>query len=204
MLKVGVTGGIGSGKSTACKVFETLGIPVFYADTEAKKLLNDDNALKEQVRAVFGSGIYGPEGLRNKELAQLVFNDPDKLGALNDLVHPAVRKVFSRFQESHRMEPYVIFEAAILFESGASDLMDRTLVVAAPEELRIKRVMKRDQVQREEVLARMKNQQDPEKINAQADYLVINDENKLLLPQIIRLHHLFLKSENNNRSQTRN
>ena len=195
MLKIGITGGIGSGKSMVCKVFENLGVPVFYADDVGKRLLEKDAVLQTKVKKSFGDDIYGAVGLNRRKLGALVFNNPERLRKLNELVHPRVLDAFQNWVVQYSERTYVLLEAAILFESGVHHLMDLVISVTAPEELRMSRVASRDHVSKKEVQSRMKNQMSAEKINRQADYLLVNDEKKLLLPRIIKLHHLFLERE---------
>ncbi|MFP4621350.1 MAG: dephospho-CoA kinase [Bacteroidales bacterium] len=189
MTKVGITGGIGSGKTLICQVFEKFGIPVFYADEEAKKLLNNDPKVKEAIKEFFGSEVYNESGIDKAFLASKIFNNGDALAKVNSIVHPEVRKSFLRWARAKESAyPYVIEEAAILFESGGYKDLDFSVLVYAPEELRIKRVTERDKTNREDVEARMKHQmKDEEKINM-ADAVIYNDESQLVIPQILRIH----------------
>lgn len=184
--KVGLTGGIGSGKTLIAKVFEKLNIPVFYADTEAKILLNNDKEIQNELKTKFGEEIYDQGMLDKKKLASIIFHDQGKLQTVHHIVHPRVRKVFTEWADQQDT-PYVIMEAAILFESGGYKYMDDNILVYAPEELRIQRVTKRDNVTAADVKARMRHQQpDEEKIN-KADWILYNDGTRMLLPQIIEL-----------------
>jgi dephospho-CoA kinase len=192
MLKLGLTGGIGSGKTLVCQIIEKLSVPVYYADRAARELMNSDADLKESIRSMFGDQAYSKEGLDRQYVASSVFGDHDKLSRLNSLVHPAVRKDFFRWTEQHRESPYVVEEAAILFESGASVEMDQTVLVYAPEELRISRVMKRDGRSREDVLKRMEHQLSEEEKMKKADHILTNDGVQMLLPQVIELHNKIL------------
>lgn len=192
MYKLGLTGGIGSGKTLVCQIFEKLGIPVYYADTAARDLMNTDPELKAGIRQMFGDEAFGEEGLNRQYLADSVFGDPEKLSGLNALVHPAVRTDFLRWSLQQKGSPYVLEEAAILFESGASTEMDLTVLVYAPEELRINRVMKRDGLRREDVLKRMAHQLSEEQKKEMADHVLINDGSRMLLPQVIDLHNKML------------
>ena len=193
MFKLGLTGGIGSGKTLVCQIFEKLGVPVYYADLAARDLMNTDAALVAGIRQMFGEKAYGDKGLNRQYLASSVFGDQKKLSRLNQLVHPAVRKDFISWSSGQEGVPYVIEEAAILFESRASEGMDLSVLVYAPEELRINRVMKRDGIQREEVLKRMEHQMSEEKKMEMADHVLINDRNRMILPQVIDLHKKILK-----------
>ena len=143
-IKLGLTGGIGSGKTLVCQIFEKLGVPVYYADTEARNLMCTDPELKAGITEMFGKEAFGKEGLNREYIAGIVFGDRNKLDRLNRMVHPLVRKDFNRWAELQDKVPYVIEEAAILFESGAHTAMDYTVLVHAPEELRIRRVVERD------------------------------------------------------------
>jgi dephospho-CoA kinase len=187
MMIVGITGGIGTGKSTVCSVFETLGIPVYYADAEARKLLESPsiaNALAE----VFGAGIIIQGKADRKKIATLVFNDKQKLEQLNSIVHPVVKEHFASWCEQHLDYPYVIKEAAILFESGTYKQAHKIITVTAPLELKISRVMKRDTISEEEVRKRVNNQlSDDEKVK-RSHYVLVNDEKQLLIPQILKIH----------------
>ena len=154
MLKIGITGGIGSGKSTISKIFEILGVPVFYADDEAKRLMEHDQVLIELIKTEFGDQAFIGNNLNKKHIAQLVFNNREKLEKLNALVHPAVYRAFE-FWVAQQKSPYVLKEAALLFESGSYIQNDYNILVSSPLVLRIARVIKRDEATEEEVLARI-------------------------------------------------
>lgn len=191
MIKVGLTGGIGSGKSTVAKVFEVLGIPVYYADDAAKRLMNDDEELKQKIKAQFGESVYTNELLNKKELANIVFNAPEKLEILNSLVHPATLKDAETWMQK-KTTAYSIKEAALIFESGAQQNLDYVIGVTAPAPLRILRTMQRDGVTREEVMARMDKQLDEAIKIKLCDFVIKNDEQEMLLPQILDLHKKLL------------
>lgn len=195
MFKLGLTGGIGSGKTLVCQIFEKLGVSVYYADTAARELMNTDAELKAGIRKMFGEKAYGKDGLNRQYLAGMVFGDHKKLAGLNSLVHPAVHKDFLRWTQLQNKSPYVIEEAAILFESGASADMDFSVLVYAPEELRISRVMRRDGVKREDVVRRMEHQLSEEEKLERADHVLYNDGTRMLLPQLIELHNMVLNRE---------
>lgn len=195
MLKVGITGGIGSGKTTVCKIFELLGIPVFYADQAAKELMQQDKELKLKLIEKFGADTYLPDGSINRTyLANIVFKDEAQLEALNAIVHPAVFSTFDQWL-SKQSTRYVVKEAALLFESGSHRLCDFNVLVQAPEEIRIERVMKRDQITKEQVLGRIAQQMSDEEKSKLADYLLMNDEKELLIPQILNLHEKLLAGD---------
>ena len=197
MIKVGLTGGIGSGKSTVAKVFEVLGIPVYYADDAAKRLMNADEDLKEKIKLQFGNEVYKNGQLDKKYLADIVFASPEKLALLNALVHPATLKDAERWMQK-QTTPYCIKEAALIFESGAQQNLDYVIGVTAPAPLRILRTIHRDGVTKEEVIARMDKQMDDTIKMELCDFVITNDEQEMLLPQILELHKkLLLLSENN-------
>ena len=187
MIKVGITGGIGSGKSTVCKVFKAMGIPVFEADTVAKQLMTTDPEIRRQLIQVFGAVVYLPDqSIDRKYLAGLVFNSPSLLAELNSIVHPAVLKEFDEWCLT-KQTTYILHEAAILFESGFYKLMNQIIAVVANEDERIQRVMKRDSATIELVRQRMKNQlSDAERIKL-ADFVISNNDNELIIPQILNI-----------------
>lgn len=187
MLKVGLTGGIGSGKSIVSKVFELLGIPVYVADVEAKRLMNSDPEIRSKLIAKFGSKAYGlTNELDRKFLADVIFKQPEALQEVNAIVHPVVRKDFERWMSEHGDSPYVVQESAILFDTGLYQFFDKIITVTADQEVRIKRVMQRDSASKEMVLDRMKNQL-PEWSKIQRSDFVIYNNSELVLPQIIKI-----------------
>lgn len=189
MKRIGLTGGIGSGKTTVARIFHSLGIPIYYADERGRHLLQQDVDLKDAIRKEFGDEVMVDQAIDRKALGSIVFKNPNRLAALNALVHPAVGRDYRAWCEATEGEaPYTIKEAAILFETGGHREMDATILVTAPEELRIERVMSRDGVTREEVLARMKNQW-PEKDKVElADHIITNDGEHSLVLQVMDLH----------------
>ncbi|MEQ1797492.1 MAG: dephospho-CoA kinase [Lacibacter sp.] len=192
MLKIGITGGIGSGKTTVAKVFEVLGIPVYYADDEAKEIMHKNELLKQQLIFYFGKDTYVDGKLNRKHLSSIVFADKEKLELLNSLVHPVTitdaEQWFKRQQS-----PYVLKEAALLFESGAAEGLDYIIGVTAPAAIRIKRVMDRDGVTADEVKKRMLNQiEETIKIRL-CDFIIHNDEQQMILPQVLKLHEELLR-----------
>ena len=192
MLKIGITGGIGSGKTTVSKIFELLGVPVFYADDEAKRLMEQEQALIAQIKTEFGDEAYLTNHVLNRKyIAQLVFNDRDKLNKLNALVHPAVYRAFE-FWVAQQKSPYVLKEAALLFESGSYTQNDHNILVSSPLALRIARVIKRDQATKEQVLARIQAQFTEEQKQNLADFRIQNNEQELLIPQVLSLHQIIL------------
>jgi dephospho-CoA kinase len=194
MLKIGITGNIGSGKTTVSKMFEVLGVPVFYADTAAKDMMVADPVLVADIKKTFGTEAYFDDGnLNRKHIANIVFNDDKELAKLNALTHPAVFRAFDTWVAGIRNAPYVIKEAALLFESTSYKMCDYSLLVTAPLELRIDRVSNRDNVTRTEIEAREAKQFPEVKKRDLADYIIENDETKLLIPQVLDLHEQFLQ-----------
>ena len=187
MLKVGITGGIGSGKSTVCRVFSVLGIPVFESDKIARELMNTDTEIKQQLVDLFGTAVYLPDHTINRKyLAGIVFNNPSLLAQLNTIVHPVVRKTFFDWCEKQQT-PYIIHEAAILFESGFYKMMDKNITVITSEHERIQRVMKRDGITLEMVNERIKNQWNDQQRKELADFVIGNNDDELVIPQVIEI-----------------
>ena len=194
MLKIGLTGGIGAGKSTVASIFKVLGVPVFDADATAKNILNTDPILREQIAAAFGSETYKNGLLDRKYLATLVFNNPNQLAKLNALVHPAsieAANIWAKHWEEQGC-PYILKEAALLFEAGTNVGLDFIIGVTAPVEMRIARVMERDHVTREEVLKRMQHQLDDTEKMKRCNFVIDNNEVSLVIPQVLALHARFI------------
>jgi dephospho-CoA kinase len=192
MVKVGITGNIGGGKTTVSKIFEILGTPVFYADDAAKTVMTTDPVLIDAIKTSFGSEAYFEDGtLNRKYIASIVFNNETELAKLNSLVHPAVFNAFDNWVAQVKNVPYVIKEAALLFESSSYKMCDYTIMVTAPYELRMKRVMHRDGLSLAEVEKRDTRQFSEEKKIQLADYVVRNDDTELVIPQVLDLHRLF-------------
>ena len=183
---IGLTGGIGSGKSTIAEIFTTLKIPVFNSDLEAKQLYSHPE-VKQQIITLFGNVYNSENQLDKKALANIVFNDDKKLQQLNNIIHPAVKKLFDTWVNKNNHAPILIKEAAILIESGAAKQVDKIIVVTAPKKERIKRVMQRDNVAEKEVVARMNKQLPEEKLIAQADFIIKNDNKQLVIPQVLEI-----------------
>ena len=192
-LKVGLTGGIGSGKSTVAKVFELLRIPVYYADLAAKQLMNEDLKLREKLLQTFGNDTYTNGVLNRPYLSSLVFNHPEKLALLNSIVHPATI-AHSDHWLRQQQAPYAIKEAAIIFESKANVYLDKIIGVYAPAPLRIQRVMQRDGSTAATIEARMAQQMEEDKKMQLCDYVIINDEQQLVLPQVLKIHETIMAS----------
>jgi dephospho-CoA kinase len=191
-LKVGITGGIGSGKSTVAKVFEVLGIPVYYADDAARRIMNDDEQVRQQIIQHFGPSAYKNNQLDRAYIGGQVFNNKEKLELMNSLVHPATIRDSENWM-ALQTTSYAIKEAAIIFESGTQDQYDYIIGVSAPAPLRILRAMKRDGSTREQVLARMGKQiQEVIKIRL-CDFVIYNDEQQAVIPQVIKLHETLME-----------
>jgi len=196
MLKIGITGGIGSGKTTVCRVFETLGIPVFYADTAAKEIMANDLDLVKGIKETFGEGSYTGGVLNNKYLADIVFNNPGELAKLNALVHPAVFRGFDVWlSQVPSYVPYILKEAALLFESGSYKACDYSLLVTAPLQTKLDRVVKRDGVDEVQVKVRMDKQLSDEEKIKMADFFIRNDETQSLILQVYDLHRQILSKQ---------
>jgi dephospho-CoA kinase len=195
MLKVGITGGIGSGKTTVCKVFETLGIPIYYADDRAKILMNTDEFLVTEITKIFGEQAYLSIGELNRpHIASIAFSDKNVLQKLNALVHPVVHRDSEKWFLEQQNVPYVLKEAALHFETGGYKMLDKMITVFAPKKVRIERVMKRDKRTVEEVEARINNQMpDSEKVKL-ADFVIYNDGSQSLIQQIYTIHQSLIKS----------
>ncbi len=190
MIKLGVTGGIGSGKSMVCAVFSALGVPVFNADLSARNMVDTDEQLKKQIADLLGKDVYGDDGkLQRKKVADIVFTQPEKLQALNALIHPAVARAFADFCNKHTDAHLLVKEAAILIESGAYKEMDAIVLVTAPAAQRVARVMKRDGITEDEVMKRMKNQWPEEKLKTFAHYIIENSDGTMLLPQVLDVYN---------------
>lgn len=188
MIKVGLTGNIGSGKSLVCQVFKALGIPVFSADLEARTILNSKEVI-EEIKATFGKEfVRNNHEIDRKKLATIVFNSKNKLEKLNQLIHPKLRMRFQKWVQEYQNKPYILQEAAILFENNFHHLMDKTITVSAPFDLRLKRVLERDNTSKEDVLSRMNNQWPDGKKEKLSDFVINNDGLEMLIPQILKIH----------------
>jgi dephospho-CoA kinase len=191
-LQIGITGGIGSGKSLVCNIFKALGVSVYDADSRAKAVMTTDGILVSQIKKEFGVLSYREDVLNREYLAKTVFNNPEKLKALNELVHPRVKLDYEQWFSQHQSEPYVMKEAALMFETKSNQFLDKVVVVSAPEALRIKRVLLRDAHRNEQqVKDIIQNQLTEEEKLKRADYIIVNDETRLVIPQVIQLHTSF-------------
>jgi len=187
MITLGITGGIGSGKTTVCRILEVLGIPVYYADVRAKQLYKENAGVMQAVKKLFGDDIYRRGELDKAEVARRVFNDKVLLQKLNAIVHPAVEKDFAKWAADHSDKPFVVKEAAILFENGGYKKLDLNALVTAPEDIRIKRVVKRDGISEDQVKERIRNQWPDEKKIPLADFVIKCDEEHLVIPQVMEI-----------------
>lgn len=186
MIKIGITGGIGSGKSVVASLLQLYGIPVYVADTESKILTDNSPVIREKLTALFGNDIYTEKGLNKKLLASLIFGNPECLQKVNKIIHPEVNRHFSEWTKRQTSDICAI-ESAILFESGFDKVVDKSLMVYAPAELRIERAILRDTVSREEIIRRIDNQMPDEIKRDRSDYVIYNDDIQALLPQIEKL-----------------
>lgn len=191
MLQIGITGGIGSGKSTVANMFQVLGIPVLKSDDIAKQLMNEDAGLQQAIRKSFGEDIFKDGSLDRKKLAAIVFNDKEKLDILNSLVHPATIQYAEQWVLQQKA-PYVLKEAALIFESGSYKKLDKVIGVSAPQSLRIQRAMKRDKLSEADIKQRMKRQMQEDEKMKRCDYIIYNDEHQPVIPQVLRLHKILL------------
>ncbi len=191
--KLGITGGIGSGKTSVCRVFNVLGIPFFSTDPEARKIMESDPEIIKRINSIAGKNLYTNGSLDRTALASIIFNNNSLLKKVNTLVHPLVFENFEKWQKEQDA-PYVIMEAAILFESGASKLVDKVATVVAPLEERLDRVIQRNNLTREQILERIRNQMDDESRIKLSDYVIHNSENDMIIPAILKIHEDILKN----------
>jgi dephospho-CoA kinase len=192
-LQIGITGGIGSGKTLVCKIFGKLGVPIYDADSRAKNIMTTDGILVDQIKKEFGSLCYDAKGVLNREyLSALVFAKQDKLKQLNALVHPRVAVDYEQWVEKQVGSKYVLKEAALLFESGSYKMLDKIILVTAPKEIRVKRVLERDSHRTtEDVEKIIHNQLSEKEKEEKANFIIRNNENELIVPQILVLHKRF-------------
>lgn len=194
MLKIGLTGGIGTGKTTVAKIFETLKVPIYYSDYWAKYLTNNSSEIITKLKKEFGEDIYLQEGELNKtKLSSIIFSDKSRLTKVNDIVHPVVRAHFDNWVRDIETQgfSYIIKEAAILFESGANKQVDKVIIVTSSKKLRIKRLQRRDDISADEIQKKMNSQMSEEEKISLSDYIIKNNDNEMLIPQVLELHSLF-------------
>lgn len=192
MLKVGITGGIGSGKSTVSSVFEHLGVPIYNADNRAKWIVQHDTSLRQQIINAFGPESYADGSYNAPYIASLVFQNPDQLALLNSLVHPAVAKDYEQFCKQHEKQAYTLKEAAILFETGTYKSLDFTIMVYAPQSMRIERVMQRDGLEKEPILRRIESQMRDEEKLQYANHIIYNDQTRHIIYQVLEIHQILM------------
>lgn len=197
MLKIGITGGIGSGKTLVSNVFEKLGVATYNADSRAKFLMDTHPYIIENIKSIFGDISYSGSNLNRKYIASQIFSDTKLLEQLNSIVHPIVKLDFNDWCKAFAKEKFILKEAAILFESNSHTDLDSVIVVSAPVEMRIKRVIKRDKLSEEDVLKRINKQWTNEKLCSMADYILINDGSQLIMPQIINIQNKILHTWQN-------
>lgn len=190
--RVGITGGIGSGKTTVAKIFEVLGIPVYYADAEARRLINQDPDIRRKITAAFGDESYLNNELNRSFISKIVFRDPEKLELLNSITHQPTIRDANEWMEKQE-SPYTLKEAALIFESGSVEHLDYVIGVYTPLPLRIHRIMQRDSITRDEVLNRISRQMDENIKMKLCDFVIINDGQRLLIPQVLEVHHKLLE-----------
>lgn len=194
MLKVGLTGGMGSGKTTVARIFQVMGIPVFYADAEAKKLMEEDLVLRENIINALGTESYTGSQPNRKYMAQQVFSDPEKLTILNSLIHPAIIAQAEKWMKC-QSSPFAIKEAAILFESNSHKKLDFVIGVESPEDLRISRSIERDNLSKDQVKSRMARQMSQVEKMKLCDFVIINDERHSLIEQVLSIYNILLNKK---------
>lgn len=185
MTKIGITGGIGSGKSVVASLLEIYGIPVYIADEESKLLTATSPVIREKLIALFGTDLYTSDGLNKKRLASFIFGNPDSLKQVNAIIHPEVNRHFLAWTKRQTSQ-FCALESAILFESGFNNTVDISLMVYAPQEIRLQRALKRDDVAREEIERRIQSQLADEIKKERSDYIIYNDDTQALIPQIAK------------------
>lgn len=191
MIRVGITGGIGSGKSMVCEVFRRLNVPVFNSDLKSRYLTDNDPEIRKELISLAGDRIYEGRKLDRKLLAKYIFNDRDLLAKVNSLIHPRVADCFRQWCLRHTNKSYIIHESAIIFESGANSMMDKIITVSCPQDLRISRVIEREHASMEKIMAIIGNQMPEQEKILRSDHIIQNDGTRLIIPQVLYLHQLF-------------
>jgi dephospho-CoA kinase len=191
MIRVGITGGIGSGKSLICQVFSRLGVPVYYADIEARLLMDCDPEIQQELNTILGAAFFDQGILNRNRMASAIFNDKSLLDRVNNLIHPRVAARFSAWCELHDGFPYVMQESAILFESNAYRNFDKIITVTAPEEIHIQRVINRKNMTAEKAVSIMRNQLPEAEKLSRSHHVIVNDGTELVIPQVLKLHTIF-------------
>ncbi len=198
MLKTAITGNMGSGKTTVCKIFESLGIPVFYADTEAKKLYRNRDVIA-RVKHTFGTDVFDEnDHLRRQKLAEKVFHRPEALQLLNNIIHPRLMQRYYLWLNENAGHPYTLHEAAVIFENGLEKQFDFIINISAPENIRFQRILKRDRLPDKEIIARMKRQWSEERKNNLSNAVIVNDGKRFLIPQVLKIHNLLINKSKGN------
>jgi len=192
MKKIGLTGGIGCGKTTISKIFQIIGTPIYNSDEAAKKILNQNISVKEKIINHFGIKVLTNSKLDNKKIANIIFKQKEKLKIINSIIHPLVKKDFTNWREKQKAM-YIIKESALIFNSNAHKELDHVIFVKSPLELRIKRIQSRDKKNEQEIFSIIKNQSSDDFLEKKCDYIITNDENSFLIEQVFKLHELFIK-----------
>lgn len=193
IIKVGLTGGIGAGKSTVAKLFEFIGVPVYYADKEAKRLMWQDSDLKAKIKSLLGKGAYHKNGRVNRAfIAKTIFSDKTMLKKINSIVHPAVHADVAHWMSQQKSE-YAIEEAALIFESNGDKYFDKIICVSAPKDVRVARIIKRDKISKKQVAQRMKSQLSQETKEKKSDFVIQNDQRSSLITQVMKIHKALVK-----------
>lgn len=193
MMKVAITGNIGSGKSTACKVFETLGVPVFYADSEAKQLY-ENHRVQQEVKKAFGDDLFDRSNQLNRvRLAAIVFHDAEALKTINTIIHPRLMQRYQQWLKAYDDRAYTLHEAAVLFENGLDQYFDKIITVSAPEALRVQRIAKRDGLSKEAIYQRISMQWPDQRKNESSDFVIYSDNKQFMIPQVLKIHRTLTK-----------
>lgn len=202
MITLGLTGGIGSGKTTVTSIFKLLNIPIYIADVASKRLVATSPVIKKELVKLYGEDLYNQNILNKQKLAQIIFSDKKELDRVNKIIHPLVEKDFCEWREIQKQKKhkFVIHEAAILFESGFDKIVDKTILVYSPLELRIERCMKRDNISREEVLKRINNQWSDEKKLELCDFVIYNEDSQSLIKQVCHLINNLVENKENGKN----
>lgn len=200
MLRIGLTGGIGSGKTTVARIFETLGIPVYYADDAAKRLMNSNPEIKQKITALFGNESYNELGLNKQFISSQLFNNPENVQAMNAIVHPVTIQD-ARDWMATQTSPYAVKEAALIFESGSEKELDYVIGVSSPLQLRMQRIKQRDGIDEEAILKRMQHQMNEEEKISKCDFVIYNDEKESMITQVLALHNQLKKLSTTKQAQ---
>ena len=192
MKKIGLTGGIGCGKTTISKIFQIIGTPIYNSDEAAKKILNQNTSVKQKIKNHFGIKVLTNNKLDNKKIANIIFKQKEKLKIINSIIHPLVKEDFTNWCEKQKAM-YIIKESALIFNSNAYKELDHVIFVKSPLELRIKRIQSRDKKNEQEIFSIIKNQSSDDFLEKKCDYIITNNEHSFLIEQVFKLHELFIK-----------